>query len=318
MLDTGGNVHIIRIPHLPDDKSPDKTGADDLVRLEELSGEKLYQRLQDLEDKQKFPMMHELFRLNAEYVLNLNTAKVHRTDDPERAWKDTDFCRVIEVGISVAESKDGKPQIHPAAKEWIRWPQRNVVYGSIYEPCHDKTLYVYQDGKRYLNDWTGWASMPVKDAEGVRDYWTCLLDHIFRPPSGETKEQTEKRDFCRRWFEMWWAYPIQYPGAKLLSAAALLEGRAAAKAWWAPWSVGRYLWAADFQEITQRNLESNFNSLYSKNKSLVMGSEITSRELKDRREVAEYLKNVITGETLQVTQKHVDDPRFKKCPSTSI
>ena len=47
MLDTGGNVHIIRIPHLPDDKSPDKTGADDLVRLEELSGEKLYQRLQD-------------------------------------------------------------------------------------------------------------------------------------------------------------------------------------------------------------------------------------------------------------------------------
>ena len=95
MFNAGGKIRIIRIP-TPGCKSPDKTGADDLVRIEELRGEELYQRLQELEDTRKFPMMHEFFRLNAKYVLNLKTGKIHEMIPSDRGRIVS--CLVIEKG----------------------------------------------------------------------------------------------------------------------------------------------------------------------------------------------------------------------------
>ena len=309
LMDAGATPRILHIPHLPDPESPSKTGADDLVRLKKFKDEKLREYLLSLEDEKQFPVRHELFRFNAEYVLNLKTAKVHQTNATEREWKVSDFCSVIENDVCPSKNKKGEPTRISVAKEWVHWKQRNAVYDCTYEPLpqsvpRDQALYVQKNGHRYLNDWKGWASEPEQDAEGVAKYWTRLLDHLFQQQNHETKQQTEKRQLCRRWFEMWWAYPVQHPGAKLLSCAALLGRQGSGKGLVGS-IVGEAVYGPHFQEITQKNLDSKFNALYSKNKSLVMGSEITSREFGEKREVAEYLKHIITGKSLVVEQKFV-------------
>jgi hypothetical protein len=110
---------------------------------------------------------------------------------------------------------------------------------------------------------------------------------------------------------MWWAYPVQNPGAKLHSAAILLGAQGGGKT-----LIGDMVkWACygeHFHEIGQDQLDSRFNASYAANCSLIMGSEVTSvADWRKRRNLNELLKHWATAEDLDLEAKHKDSYRTK-------
>src|ERR1035441_8187635 len=129
LLDKGGEPHITPLPHLYDPASPDKTGADDFVRLHpELKGEELLKVLLDFEDQHQFALAAELYRLNTEYVCN-ETGHIIRLSGKreEDHWDYWKFQRVVEPGKVFVVGADGKPKPVSLAAEWIAWPDRKSV-----------------------------------------------------------------------------------------------------------------------------------------------------------------------------------------------
>jgi hypothetical protein len=242
ILDAGGEPHIIPLPKLPDPASPDKTGADDFVRLHpRLRADELLKALLGFEDKHQFVLASELYRLNTEYVCNETGHIIRLRGKREEDHRDhVKFQHVVEPGKVFVLGTSGKPKSVSVAAEWIAWPRRNTVSGLIYRPMSQATpvgeiAYAYDNhGRRCLNTWIGWASEPEEDAEGVAEYWTKLLNQLFRQTQNETTQETEHRLRCRRWFEMWWAYPIQNPTAAKMFSTAVLTGKGE-RAWSARW-----------------------------------------------------------------------------------
>lgn len=302
LLDQRGQPAIVRIPHLPDPASPDKTGADDLVRITKLKDAKLLDYLDDLTAKDPFALA--MYERNSKYVVDENTAEIIKLSD-RNAYSYSSFCNVLEPYAVPALTKKGEPTQASAGHVWLGWPSRNMVAGRVYKPLSQDVsdiTYAHEDGKRYLNNWLGWASEPQPDPEGVAKYWTRLLDHLFQAQHNESTREKEHRERCRRWFEMWWAYPVQHPGAKLHTVSVLLGHQGGGKSLVGD-MVGWAVYGEHFQSISQKELESDFNAIYTANKSLVMGNEITARDYGKKRDVSEFLKAVITDPNILVNEK---------------
>jgi phage/plasmid-associated DNA primase len=184
----------------------------------------------------------------------------------------------------------------------------------VYEPRpQDEQMspYVLINDRRYLNNWTGWASEPEPDPEGVAQYWTQLLDHLFQQQAYESEKQKNERVRARRWLEMWFAYPVQNPQAKLYSCAVLLGAQGGGKTLLGS-MVGWACYGRHFTEITQDQLDSRFNASWAANRSFVMGSEVTSvADHKLQRRVSEILKNWITGDEVELERKGQDSYKVK-------
>jgi hypothetical protein len=317
LLDAGGDPHIIQLPDL---QQPEKTGVDDFVRLHPtLKKEKLIEALLNFEDKQYSALCLELHRLNSEYVCN-ETGHIIRLHGKreEDHWDDGKFRRIVEPGKVKVVRADGSKKLVSLAAEWLQWPKRNTVKGLIYCPMSQtipigQTNYIYDEHRRRcLNTWTGWASEPEEDAEGIARYWTRFLDQLFSQTQNETSEETQLREHCRRWFEMWWAYPVQNPSAGKLYSTAVLMGQAGGGKGLLGSMVGWAVYGKHFHEITQIDLTGQFNGSWMECTSLVMGSEITGKGgAGKQRDLSEFLKHLITGETTQIRIKYVPEYYLK-------
>lgn len=305
----------LTIPHLADTDSPDKTGVDDLVRVCKLKDQELRDHLKTLEIADGFEIKQHLLRLNTEYVLNRHNAHVHELQNPDQSWNDLTFARVIEnipviVGLKTGKNGKNEDVVAKVGRAWLdSRPLLNEVVGRAYHPQEqdaERSPYVTVNGKRYLNNWTGWASEPEPDPEGVAKYWTPLLDHLFCPQGPENEKQRREREKARRWLEMWFAYPIQHPGANLYSCVAMLGAQGGGKTLLGN-IVGWACYGRHFIEITQDQLDSRFNASWAANRSFLMGSEVTSlSDWKAQRKVSEILKHWITCEEIQAEGKGKD------------
>lgn len=308
LTDADAVVRILTVPKLPANAA--KAGIDDWCRLRpKLRGKDLSEALLTLEDHHAFLLASELYRLNAEYVINEESGRIHRLTNLDLSWDDLKFVRLIEnTKIAVPNGKKETPI--SASREWIQWPLRNRVVGRCFQPMAQNVVgfrYVYNERGRLLNNWQGWASVPLASKRGealVAKYWTALLDHHFCQKDEENEEQTVERQVCRRWFEQWWAYAVQNPGVKMLSCT-VLEGEQGGGKGLVGYMVQAAVYGQHFREVTQKDLEGNFNDSFMGDVSLLMGSEITTKTT--RTDMSGWFKNFITSVKLQIRRKHVPE-----------
>ena len=99
--------------------------------------------------------------------------------------------------------------------------------------------------------------MPVKDAEGAR-LLECPLDHIFPTQDlGKPRKKPRSESAAAIGSNVVGIPDTKSHVAKILSATALVGRQDGGKT--VGTMVGWSVYGQHFQEITQRNLESNFN-----------------------------------------------------------
>ncbi len=174
-----------------------------------------------------------------------------------------------------------------AASAWLEWPHRNEVKGVIFAPGQER---ITERGD--LNMWSAWGvSAPVP---GDVKPWAALLNHLFG------KDLT-----ARSWFEAWCAYPLQHPGAKMATAAAI----------WGPVHgsgktlVGHTLmriYGKHSAELKDTDLDDE-RCEWARNIQFVLADDITARN--DRK----FMRRLMT----MITQKYIRlNPKY--VPSYSI
>lgn len=172
-----------------------------------------------------------------------------------------------------------------AAEAWVRWPMRNEAKTIVYAPGKEPLSVIEKDGQRVYNVWPGWGCQPKK---GDVKLWLKLVDHIFTGAEPEAK----------RFFVQWLAWPLQHPGAKLLTSVVL-------------WSTGqgqgktligetmRYIYGANFSAISQEAFAGAFNTWATK-KQFVCGDDVSSTE---KKRDLDRMKMFITQTHLSVNEK---------------
>jgi hypothetical protein len=165
------------------------------------------------------------------------------------------------------------------AKEWLAWPERRQVESMVYEPGKPE----FFDSK--LNRWRGWGCEPVM---GNTQPWEQLLDSVF---GGDNE--------FRRWFELWCAYPIQHPGAKLTQAVILWGAEQGTGKTTIGETLGR-IYGPNFSVIREDQLHASFNN-WAADKQFILADEITGNG--DKRTHADKLKLMVTGSIIHVNKK---------------
>ena len=189
----------------------------------------------------------------------------------EHAYSDKTFVRIDAKGAARRVK---------TATEWMQWPGRSTAQRLTYAPGQPQVV-----GDEW-NVWPGWGSTPVSGDVGP---WHWLMEYVFNGDAA-----------ARRWFEQWCAYSIQHPGTKQYTACVF---------WATTQGVGKTLIAYTLMRIYGRNaieiknkdLNNGFTG-WAENKQLVYGDEITGG---DSRIDADYLKGLITAESVTVNIKYV-------------
>lgn len=177
----------------------------------------------------------------------------------------------------------------PTAKAWMEWEQRAELDGITFSPGEPKVT------DRKLNTWDGWATEPKK---GDVKPWYTLLDHLF------DKSETE----ARKWFEQWCAYPLQHPGAKMASAAAL---------WGVQHGTGKSMvghtlmriYGKYSAEIKDNDLDNSRNE-WAQDKQFILADDITG---KDNRRFIRKLMTMITQKEVNIDPKYIPSYRTRDC-----
>lgn len=272
--------------NLPDPPQGGKMGLDDYF---------LTHTLQDFvqlcESKESMTIAQDLWRMNAGFVkvcepnvvvelssmrpLQLTSFKAHFNNN-----------RVPEQLLN----KDGDMsyKLVPLADRWLAWPLRTSTAGITYAPGQPR----FMEETRELNTWRGWGCEPKKgDVKPLLQ----LLDYIFG------KEQEGRR--ALKWFLQWAAYPIQHPGAKLLTAVVIWSEQQGVGKSFLSYILGAVYGKDNWREVSQKDLVGSFTG-WVQNKQLVVGSEITGS---DSHEVADQLKGLITSPYVSVNVKYVPE-----------
>jgi hypothetical protein len=290
LTDLSAIVRVVRLPAI----GKGKCGMDDYIVAK---GADAFDAL--LNSSELFAACEALHQLNSEVLYVEHPSMVARYPR-ENHPTDQDRIRMMKVGVFEGEvfadrkylsiGATGKSVERPAAKDWIVWPGRSKVDSVVYAPGDGQVV----NGNQ-LNLWEGWGAKPVK---GDVSLYTQLLDTVFK---GADKAQ-------RKWFEQWVAYPIQNPGAKLNSAVVVWSAVEGSGKSLLGYTIGR-VYGKNYAEVTKAALSSPNND-WCAHKQFVVGEEITGGESRD---VADLLKNMITGEAIRVNEKYVPNYFIKNC-----
>lgn len=284
----GARVYFAAIPEGP------AKGVDDLIVAKGVKALK-----EVLADAVPYQDGAALWALNTEVVYLKKPNIVVERDtcllmDPDRfqrhQYADRTYSRNIIKGSGKA-AHNVLETVHLAAN-WMEWPHRSKLWDLTYAPGQPRVT---------ANSWNGWEGWGLKPKQGDITPWNNLLDFLF---DGDPK--------TRRYFEMWCAYPIQNPGAKLYTACVLWSRVKRLGKSMLALALARIYGMAPTPEnptysgpqnaviVDSRQLKSGFNS-WAKNRQLVIGEEITAGEA---RIDADYLKHVITAPHFRINAKH--------------
>lgn len=176
-----------------------------------------------------------------------------------------------------------------AAKAWLEWPARRELDDMCYEPGKLRIC----DNK--FNEWQAWGCSPKK---GEMKPWHELMEYVFQG----NKEM-------RRWFEQWAAYPIQYPGTKLLNCC-LMWGQSQGTGKTLVGEMLGAIYGDNYNQIKNSDLHSGNND-WAQRKQFILGDEITSSG--DRRAEGEAIKKLITQKLITINEKYVKRFTIRDC-----
>ena len=171
---------------------------------------------------------------------------------------------------------------------WLASPKRALVNKTdvVFDPtgAADRT-----PGK--VNLFRGWELAPRVDASCEK-----LLD-LLRYLCGERDQEIAP---VTDWVLNWLAYPLQYPGAKMDTAVVMFGKEGSGKNLFG--SAMRDIYGTHGCFITQRQLESQFNT-WASAKLFVIANEVVTRQ--DMTHYIGYLKTLITENEIHINPKNV-------------
>ena len=220
------------------------------------------------------------FVVKADAIVSLSDFEVYNPD----SFVKRQFVNWKYKYVFTDANGDTKTRYGNAAKHWLSAKERLQRHRMTYAP--GKGRFAVADS---LNRWCGWGSQPKA---GDVSMWHQLMDFLFPSPE------------ARMHFEQWVAYQIQHPGTRLATAivlCSLVQG------------IGksilleaiRKIFGLNAGEIERKQLDSDFNP-WLLDKQLIVGEEIHGG--RDKKEVIERLKMLITSPTVTINEKH--KPQF--------
>jgi hypothetical protein len=284
LLNRGAKPKIVALPPGP---AGQKQGLDDYLigriakDVEEL-----------LVEAPPFEEGDALWELNEEVIFIRDPGIVVALDDSQRmdphAFAASIFANRHYTEVITDPKGKEKRSRKPLAPRWLKWEVRNEARRMTYQPGKDRR---YGDG---YNAWQGWGCEPKA---GDIQPWHDLVGFLF------------KNDLqALEWFEKWLAYPIQYPGSKLLTAAVLYGTYKGTGKTFVAYLMGD-IYGQNFVEIENAHLRGSFNA-WAINRQFVYGDEITGGEA---RVDADKLKRIITRETISINQKFIPEYTLPDC-----
>ncbi len=212
------------------------------------------------------------WRFDLERLL-VNFALIYGTDtvfDSERAFV---------LGLGPLRAAAGKGLV----RSWLEHPERRTVLQEEvgFDPAGT-------DPKVKCNLWSGW---PTKPKAGDCSALLSLIEYLC---NSDPKQQAELYQWLIRWF----AYPIQYPGAKMDTAVLMHGPEGAGKN--TIFSAIRKIYGRYAVEFSQVEIESQFNG-WASGKLFGIGNEVVSRA--ELYHIQGRLKGMVTGDQWVINEK---------------
>lgn len=181
-------------------------------------------------------------------------------------------------GLSILKKKKLAPH-------WLEWGHRSELQKMTYAPGQPQI----HEGR--WNTWQGWGCKPAK---GDMSVWHTLLDHLFEsdPPS-------------RKWFEQWCAYPLQFPGTKLYTAAMIWGQKKGTGKTFTAYSLMK-IYGQNAIEIKSKDLRGGFNG-WQENRQFIYADEVAGADAGTKRIDSEWLKGLITQEYVKINVKYLPE-----------
>ena len=281
---------------LPDVVQGGKTGLDDFLVTERgvnPLGDLIEQRAESL------TISRELWTLNEQviYVQDPGIVLVRDTNQKMAASAFTGhaFSNVIVPERVVRPDGSMSLKAVSAADKWMSWPMRDSIGRVTYAPGKEQQLINGSVRTSEWNMWPGWGAEPKK---GDHAPFLKLLGHLF---AGADPEDL-------KWFIQWLAYPLQHPGTKLFTAAALVGRHHGTGKSMVGYIMGQ-IYGKNFTQIKQADMEGTFTE-WCENKQFVMVDDITGT---DKRHVADAFKSMITQKEVRINIKFVPSFSVPDC-----
>lgn len=275
LTELGAEVSIARLPM---EKDGVKVGIDDYLLTHEVG-----EYLKILQEASTYSLCEALHMMNEEVVYIRNPGLVYAYNG-QLKMRAGDFTGHAYAHYWYEDKTGEKVVKKQTANAWLKWEHRNALEEITFMPGKPEIH------ENRLNTWKGWPLTPKK---GSVNLWKTLLDHLF--------DDTEPE--ARRWFEQWCAYPMQNPGAKMMSAACF---------WGKEHGSGKTMIGHTLMKIYGRHsCEIRDTEIqddrcdWAENMQFVLADDITGS---NNRELANRLKTMITQKTLKINQKFV--PRY--------
>lgn len=176
-----------------------------------------------------------------------------------------------------------------AAKKWLGWPMRAQASKVVYEPGFTGPL---DDGT--FSTWPGWGCEPAKGD-------TAPFDDLFNFMTSSLGKDEKK------WLLQWFAYPLQNPGAKLLSSVVMHGAQGTGKTFLGRLMEGIY--GRNFISIGQAQLDGSFND-WLECRQFIVGDEVLGNET---RKFADKLKGMVTNGDIVVSKKYIPTYVIRDC-----
>jgi Family of unknown function (DUF5906)/Domain of unknown function (DUF3854) len=247
---------------------------------------------------QPLTQVRKLFELNDKlcYVMDKGIVVDQATGNKMAATQFKEAYQNIDYAeLMVNDQGSVSLKKAPIATNWLKWPMRKQVSSMTYAPGADKIICPDDADRSQFNLWPGWGVEPEKgDIQPFLD----LLNHLFK---GSDKED-------KTWFLRWMAYPLQYPGTKLFTAAVIHGVKHGTGKSLIGYTLAK-IYGKNFTEINQNHLHAGFNG-WAEAKQLVMGDDVTGS---NKRQDNDLLKKLITQRELRVNTKFMPEYVVPDC-----
>ena len=235
-----------------------------------------------------------LWQLNGEYaVLRSPAGQILRLRDGELI----DHGRFTRVEVADRRiqvfSPRGLTEVG-GGEAWLQWIERRVIEQVVFEPGRGYPTYTVKTADTELTYYNRWRGLAVEPADTASDGEVApfldLVDRVF----GNIEPEH------RVWLLSWFAWPLQRPQTKLKTAVGVDGDHHIGKSL-IPDLVGAiYGLDVGYRIIGPKELYSDFND-WLLDTRFVSANEV---EASDKRNVADYLKNVIDAKHITINPKY--------------
>lgn len=201
-------------------------------------------------------------------------------------------CYIFDSGLFAGDVKlknviysnefivDGEGKETLSVALWLKSQRRREHQSLTYRPGQPR---ITQNNE--YNLWNGWGVEPVK---GDVSLFLQTVEKLFN----NNKEHV-------KWFLDWVAYPIQHPGAKMLSGVLLQSNEQGTGKSSIGLCIGA-MYGKNFSLIDDTQLHGSFNE-WAVNKQFILGDEISG---KDKKSDTDRIKNLITRPEITINKKY--------------